>query len=248
MKGAALPMDFWVGFVQMARRLQVDPYELAAVINLESAGFNPHAQNKQGGRVVAQGLNQLIKSTATKALGMSEELWENFSKLSPMEHLKWTEKYFRMFGTRARGKDAGELYLLNFGGYNNPDGSLYAGKEAQEQYKKLHPDAVFKNPEYQQKAIEQNKGFVTNDRIMPETVKKSVAKGPPSAIRARIDEALRAVGNSPLPGYQEPNPNWTGPSTMQAPRAPGNTRPPQYEQPVLQAPEQLTSIEQKLWF
>jgi len=207
-KGAALPDSFWIKYVQMCQRLQVDPYGLAAVMNNES-GFDPGARNIQGGVTIAQGLNQLIKSTAG-GLGIKDDLWKNFYKLSAEEHLKWSEKFFQKFGARLKGKTAGDIYLMNFGGYPNPDGSIYAGKEAQERWKATHPDAVFKNPEYQQKCIEQNKGFVENGRIMPERVKATVAGGPPKPIKDRIDAAIQIVGNKPPPPFEEPNPNWTG--------------------------------------
>ena len=244
-QGPALSPNFWIRFVQMAQRLGVHPYELAAVINSES-GFNPAAQNIQNGRIIAQGLNQLIRTIATKTLEMSDELWENFSKLPPEEHLKWTEKFFNKFGTRLKGKSAGDIYLMNFGGFNNPDGSLYASKEAQERYKQTHPDAEFKNSDYQQKAIDQNAGLVdSSGRIMPSKVKSMVASGPPSGIKTKIDDALRATQGQSLPGYEEPNPNWTG-----SPTSMSNTpaQPQQTPSSMQEDPGDIEALENALWF
>lgn len=247
-KGSALPASFWVGFVQMAKRLDVDPYNLAAVINSES-GFNPGAQNIQEGRIIAQGLNQLIHAIATKTLGMSEELWQNFSQLPPEEHLKWTEKFFRKFGDKLKGKSAGDIYLMNFGGFNNPDGSLYASKEAQERFIQANPGAEFKNSGYQQKAIEQNPGIVDQSgRIMPEQVRSLVASGPPNDIKIKIDEALRTTQGQSVPPFVDPNPNWTGtqlPTSLNQPQYQ-----PQQIQNITPVPEELDfgSIENTLWF
>lgn len=215
-KASSLPQEFWVKFVEMSKRLKVSPYELAIVINSES-GFNPGAQNIQGGRIIAQGLNQLIKSTA-KSLGITDELWENFSKLPWEEHLKWSEKFFARFGSRIAGKNAGDIYLMNFGGFSNPDGSLYASKAFQEKYKAQHPEAEYKQPNYQQKAIEQNSGLVDESgRIMPQRIRESTRRGVPQSIRAQIDEAIKATEGKPLPAFEEPNPNWTGTQAQQIP-------------------------------
>jgi len=214
-KGAALPMDFWIKFVQMSRRLGTDPRELAAVLWRESR-FNPTSRNFASGKnapPVAQGLSQFIHNTATRALGMSENTWRAFAWMPAEQQLQWIEKYF---GSRAKGKDAGQLYLMNFGGFPNPDGSLYAGHAAQERWIAQHPEDAdkFKNPNYQQKAIEQNKGLVTDDRIMPSSITRLVAGGIKGPIRAKIEEAMKIVDNQPLPPAQDPDPNWTPNSTM----------------------------------
>jgi hypothetical protein len=223
-KGAALPASFWIKFVQMSKRLGISPYDLAAVINRESA-FSPGAQNFAAGKnkpPVAQGLSQFIKYTATKGLGMSPELWEHFAELTGEEQLGWVEKYFK---GKAKGKSAGQLYLMNFGGYNNPDGSIYAGKEAQARWIAAHPDDAgkFKNPDYQQKAIEQNPGLVRDGKIMPKNVTDLVAGGVKSDIKARIDEAVQATAGQPVPSYEPPNPEWTGGVTTAPAAAPAVT-------------------------
>jgi hypothetical protein len=228
-KGAALPDSFWIKFVQMCKRLEVSPFEMAAVLNNES-GLKASARNFASGKdkpPVAQGLNQLIKHTAVKGYGMSEELWKRFYKLSAEDQLPWVEKYFK---GRAGGKNAGQLYLLNFGGFNNPDGSLYASLEAQKAYKAQHPDAEFPRSSYQQKAIEQNPGLVdASGRIMPSAVTSLVKSGVPDGIRAKIEASLKATEGKPVPGFQEPDPN---PKNLAAtPRTPA---------PLAQAPAAAT--------
>lgn len=221
-KGAALPESFWIKFVEMTQRMGVNPYDLAAIIQSES-GFNPTNRTFAAGPnrpPVAQGLSQFIRSTALNMLKMSEDTWRYFAWMPAEEQLKWVEKYF---GNRAKGRDAGSLYLMNFGGFPNPDGSLYAGLQAQQKWIAEHPEDAgkFKNPQYQQKAVEQNPGFVRNDKIMPETVKARVQGGiKNTSIRKRIAEAVQAIGGKEPPPYQEPNPNWSpGKQNTQSPTA-----------------------------
>jgi len=205
-KGAALPDSFWIKYVQMCQRLGVDPMDLAAVINRES-GFDASARNLANGPnnpPVAQGFNQMLRSTA-KMVGIDGDLWKEMYKMSPEEQLPYVEKYFKKLNVK--GKDAGGIYLLNFGGFNNPDGSLYAGKAAQARWLAKHPEDKFTRPDFQQKVIEQNAGFVKDDRIMPATVRAHAAKGVGGALAARIQEAIKRVGNSPPPPFEEPNPN-----------------------------------------
>lgn len=210
-KGAALPDSFWIKFVQMSQRMGVDPYQLAAVVNSESR-FDPTVRYFAAGKnrpPVAQGLSQFIRSTALNMLKMSEDTWRYFAWMPAEQQLGWVEKYF---GNRAKGKDAGSLYLMNFGGFPNPDGSLYAGTEAQQRWIAEHPEdkGKFKNPAYQQKAIEQNKPFVTDGRIMPQTVRNKVKGGIRNpGIRKRIAAAIEATQGQPPPAYQEPDPNWS---------------------------------------
>jgi hypothetical protein len=207
--GESLSGTFWINFVQMCQRLQTDPYDMASVLYSES-GLNPHARNIQGGKVIAQGFNQIIGKTA-KELGMSKDLWNNFNKLSPEESLRWTEKYFRKSGKTLKGKSATDLWIMNFGGFNNPDGSLYASIAAQRAWMARHPGDTFQNPLYQQKAIEQNRGLVENGRIMPDRAKRIVSNNLPNNIKILIGEAIKNVGNLSPPPFQEPNPNWSTP-------------------------------------
>lgn len=214
-RGAGHPMSFWIKFVQMAQRLGVNPLDLASVIINES-GFDASARNMANGPnnpPVAQGLNQMIHSIATKLVGMPEEIWRSFYKMSAEEQLPWVEKYFQK--VNIKGKDAGGIYLRNFGGFNNPDGSLYAGRKAQEAWKaspagqkwmKEHPDQeLFKRPSYQQTAIEQNAALVENDRIMPSKIRSMVKNRIGGEIGDKINTALGMTRGTPLPPYQEPS-------------------------------------------
>src|SRR5271157_3592887 len=105
-KGTGLTDSFWIQFVQMCQRLHADPYGIATVVQHES-GFDPGARNIQNNVTIAQGLNQLIQSTAV-GMGIKGDLWKNFYKLPPEESLKWTEKFFQRFPLQ--GKDAGDIY------------------------------------------------------------------------------------------------------------------------------------------
>ena len=159
-----LPDTFWDKFDDMCLRLKVEPVELAAVITAES-GFNPKAINyvrdpntnkpklDQFGKQIpqAKGLNQLIWSTA-KSLGMSRDVWDNLENISAEEQLVWVEKYFEK--NKIAGKSRVDIYVKNFGGFANPDGSLYASKA----YIDSHPmKDKFQRPEFQDKAYNQNK-------------------------------------------------------------------------------------------
>lgn len=241
-KGGNLPDSFWIKFVEMCKRLGVSPYELASVINNES-GFNASARNFAAGPnkpPVAQGLTQFIKNTAVRGFGMSEDLWKQYYKLSAEEQLPWVEKYFQ---GKAKGKNAGDLYLMNFGGFKNPDGSIYASKAAQEAFKKIHPDAVFQSPNYQQKAIEQNPGLADGSgRIMPDKIRQSAKRGIPQVIAQKIEQAIRATAGRPVPPFVPPNPQ--GPALQSS--VPQQTYSPA-SNVQLQEP-QLGGIENVLWF
>lgn len=206
-KGAALPDHFWDKFVQMCQRLRVSPYELAAVINKES-GFNPAAYPGTPQRPIAQGLNQLIRHTAVNSLKMSPQTWQHLGKMPAEQQLGWTELYFQRVG--AAGKNAGQLYLKNFGGFPNPDGSLYAGKAAQAAWIAAHPEDAgkFQRSDFQELAIQQNSGLVRNGKIMPGTVTALVSGGIKGPIREKIDAAVARVGNAPPPPFTPPDPNW----------------------------------------
>lgn len=165
-----LNKDFWKKFVDMSRRLQVKPLELAAVLRNESR-FDPQAVNyvvdpktnkfknngkndRHHGKIPqAKGLNQLIKSTA-KSLGMSDEEWENYD-LEPAENqLKWVEKYFEK--NSIKGLSRGDIYVKNFGGYHNKqNGIMYASKA----YMDAHPEINWQNKGGQGNAYDQNKAL-----------------------------------------------------------------------------------------
>jgi hypothetical protein len=149
--------DFWTQFVVMSNRLGVKPEELLKVFNSES-GFNSHtvAYRDSHGRAtkkddpdahaVAKGIQQLTWETA-RGLGMPKEVWDNFENVSPQEQLKYVERYY---SGRAAGKNAAEIYAMNFGGYNNPNGSLY---DRDARSKGYH------NPGFQEIAYRSNQGL-----------------------------------------------------------------------------------------
>jgi hypothetical protein len=114
---AWLDDKFWQEFVNMSKRLKVDPLSLAKVIRSES-NFDPKAVAKdpKDGHPIAKGLNQIIRSTGTSMLGMPVELWNRFEQLSALEQLPWTEKYFAKVGVS--GMSPSQIYVKNFGGLN----------------------------------------------------------------------------------------------------------------------------------
>jgi hypothetical protein len=120
--GANLPESFWIEYIQVCNRLKIDPVSLAAIIESES-GFNPAAQNIQNDNIIAQGLNQITAQVA-KALNMPDDIWKSFATLSAENQLPWLEKYFSI--NSIAGKTKEQIYRKNFGGFPNPDGSLYA--------------------------------------------------------------------------------------------------------------------------
>lgn len=214
--GAAnLPDSFWVSYVQMCQRIKADPYGLAAVINAES-GFKSGAENFAAGKdkpPVARGLNQLTYQTA-KGLGMPDDVWNEFHTYSAEQQLPYVEKYFR--NANAAGKTPGQLYRYNYGGYSNPDGSLYANKAAQERYlasqgieiTDANRKKYFKNADYQDLAVRQNAGLTGPDgRSTQEILDSKVNGGPPAFIRSKIDAALAQTGGTaPPPATRVPAP------------------------------------------
>lgn len=164
------PRSFWQAYVAMCSRLGVDPRALGSVIQMES-GFRPDARNPadRSRPAIAQGLNQLTRS-GIQGLGMDESTWLGFSDLPAEEQLPWVEKYMRRAGVK--GATAGQIYRKNFGGFSNPDGSIYASNKAMQAYaalvasgeKVVLPGAssVFREPGLQDKAVLQNPGLVTD--------------------------------------------------------------------------------------
>jgi hypothetical protein len=148
--------DFFDQYVAMCNRLGCQPEELAKVIQSES-GWDPTAKNS-----IAKGLFQLVKTTACGAidkktgqrvggLGMSEEEYAQFEYSPAERQLFWMEKFFK---GRAKGKTSGQLKRVAFGGFNNPDHSLWHGTA-----KAQAPDfKEYKNAELQRNAYQKNKG------------------------------------------------------------------------------------------
>jgi hypothetical protein len=205
----------------MCNELKVSPYAMAGVIDGES-GFKPSAENVQKGVHIAKGLNQFVRSTAVGQKGkdgkvtggyMTAEQWETYEKLSAQEQLPFVKRF--MAGQNVAGKNSLQIYARNFGNHNNPDGSMYAGKERQAAWIADHPGAKFNDPQGQQRAIEQNaslakgKGYIEiND------LGKYVAGKPSAGIRSKIDAAVaRAGGGVPptkkvIPPSENANGEW----------------------------------------
>lgn len=178
--------NFWKQFVDMSKRLGAKPEDLAKVINSESR-FDAHATNVQKGKVVAKGLNQLIKPTALK-LGMTENEWNNYENESPEEQLKYVEKFFKLVGPNKKAwNSATELYVANFAPSfisksSDPNVKLYSKEQGQNylQNKGLDKEgkgfitisdmtkAISKLPEHIIQAINKAKGL-SETNINPTT-------------------------------------------------------------------------------
>jgi hypothetical protein len=185
-------LEFWDQYVAMCNRLGCQPEELAKVIQSESGfdGSVPAIRKGKDGQphVVAKGLNQLTKKTAL-GLGMTEDQYNNFENTDNTSQLFWVEKYYQ---GRARGKNASELKAITFGGFNNPDGSIYSSNAAPPSYKQS---------DFQKLAYEQNrnldvphyKGFIT-----PADLDQRVAKNSLNPkFQAAIDSAKSRLGEQP---------------------------------------------------
>ena len=187
LSGSALPLEFWVDYVQMCQRLGVDPNEMAAVINAES-GFDPAAVAIRNGKPVAKGLNQVIKKNS-EAVGLAPGEWEGFENRSAREQLPAVEAYFGKCGVR--GQDRINIYAKNFGGYSNPNGSRYASLAFINAYQPESDRSRFPQPDYQDACYKQNSGLDKDGKgfITTADLGRNAANGPPAAIRARIEEA-----------------------------------------------------------
>lgn len=184
---------FWSQYVAMCNRLGVTPEALTMVLNSES-GMNPAAQALRDSKgrpcttpsddcfVVAKGLNQLTHSTAT-GLGMSEDEWQTYQNQNATDQLKWVEK---SFAGRIKGKNAAQIYAANFGGYNNPNGSLYDGSACSKGYT---------NCKYQEIAYKSNLGLDKDKKgfITPDDMGANLSKVSPSQ-QAAIDKAKQGLG------------------------------------------------------
>lgn len=194
--------EFFAQYVAMCNRLGCQPEELAKVINSES-GFQASAKNvSANGHVNAQGLNQLSFAVAVPNL-MDQATWDNFSNLTPQQQLPFIQKYY---GGRIAGKTAAQIYAVNAGGFNNPDGSIYNLNAAQLGYA---------NPSAQVAGYNGNKIFDRTGKgyITPEDLAAKVVGPLPNSIQARIDAARAALGMSKgdpqaIGGDGDPSTKW----------------------------------------
>ena len=194
------PPEFWQAYVSMCNRLDLDPIELAAVIDNES-GFDPGAANYSYGRdkpPVAVGMQQFTRQ-GSKAAKMPPEVFDSYLNLSAQEQLPWMEVYMRRTGMRNK-KPRAELYRRNFGDYKNPDGSLYSRDAAAK---------GFKDPGAQKHAYDINKplDFNKDGKIDLEDLQHKVRNKPAGFIRQRIEEAIAAGVDIPDPGTDLPQPD-----------------------------------------
>lgn len=199
--------DFYSQYVAMCNRLGVQAEELAKVIQSESGWRASAVAKTNDGTPIAKGLIQLISRTAA-GLGMSAEEYSTFETKSRAEQLPWIEKFYY---NRAKGKNANQLKAITFGGFNNPDGSIYNSTATA---------PGFKRPEFQREAYLQNrnldvppppKGYIT-----PEDLDKKLSKINISpSVLAGIAQAKADLGMAqfaPLIREDDPpaNSDWVG--------------------------------------
>jgi hypothetical protein len=178
----SLPPEFWDRFVEMSKRLNAVPEDLAKVLYNES-GFDPGAINIQNGRPVAKGLCQLLAKTAV-GLGMPKEQWDTLENIPAIDQLEWVERYFKAAGklkNDTQWNSATELYVALaapafLSKANDPSAPLY------NRYK---PDGKL-NPNYiQNKALDRDgKGYIS-----PGDLTVSVNRPLPDFIIAGIQQA-----------------------------------------------------------
>ena len=119
-----LPLDFEAHGVpeapfgkliyKMAGRYKVNPYLIAAMIQVESA-FNPRARSRKG----ARGLMQLLPATARRfGLQRKKDLFNPAKNLEAgIRYLKWLSERFRGDAVRVLAAyNAGEGAVERFGG------------------------------------------------------------------------------------------------------------------------------------
>lgn len=181
------PKQFWIEFVNMCKRLSMNPKDLAQVIWTES-GFDPSAINYQNGHPVAKGLNQLIEKGGL-ILGMTKEQWGNYEHLSALEQLPFVESFFRRVGNATGTKkwnSSIQLYVANFAPKyvnkaNNPNTVLYP---------KYNDDGAVSEAYKQNKGLDRdNKGYINiND------LQRFVTTKLPNELLSLIDNAQNGLG------------------------------------------------------
>lgn len=209
--------QFWICYVEMCRRLGVEPRELAKVI-LHESGWNPNAVAIRGKppRPVAKGLTQLLKPIAVKN-GMTPEQWDNMETMPGKQQLPFIESYMKKAGVK--GKKAGAIYAKNAGGYSLPgfgfgymSSSLYNSLSASQQEAiKASVEKVGGTIGYMFKAYDQNAAVDTkapgnmNGIVDPADLAARVGGAAPTDIAGAIDEAEAAI-DAGATGQQDPLP------------------------------------------
>ena len=206
--------DFYVQFVAMCNRLGCQPEELAHVIQTESGWKASAVAKSKSGAPIAKGLIQLVKSTAL-GLGMTAEQYATFERSSDVDQLPWIEKFYK---GRAKGRTAAQLKAVTFGGFNNPDGSIYSSvavtppfKQADFQHKAYQENAVFDGPPV--------KGYITPDDLYRRSSKVRTDPKVLAAIQ-RAKDQLGMGPNAPYKNEEAPTPdNWVEDGSKNANKA-----------------------------
>jgi len=204
--GAYLPDTFWHKYVLMCQRLKVDPVNMAAVLHKESR-FDPRAVNQKG-QNLAQGLCQFVRKTGTgKTVGMSPTVWNQFGTMSAEAQLYYVEKFYagKVAGaTKARINEV----TVGSNSHTNPDGSMYASKEAQAKWVAAHPEDAekFLNPADQDRAVTGNPQAAVDGIITADSLASAgqLDRRPPSDILNQIRSAQTFLSRNNISPFSNP--------------------------------------------
>jgi len=194
---------FWSKLVIMSNRLGVQPENVAMVMKSES-GLKSSAVSKVSN---AKGLIQLTASSAPGA-GLTPEQFANFENLSREQQLDAVEEYFRAGNggpSRIQGKTAAEIKAMVFGGFNNPDGSLYnslAGTPGYENYPRS--EKQLRNYNSNREIDLDKDGIITPEELFERSAKRATLS---KSQLAAIAKARRRLGMAEDPAPVRPNAN-----------------------------------------
>jgi hypothetical protein len=125
--------DFDV-LVRESRKRGIDPRDVAIVLYIESAGFDPASA---GGGGAANGLNQMMPENL-RSIGFTPEAWRALSAAEQLPFIfRWWDSMASAFRPAGFPPTAGDLGALNFlpgrykerGAATNPDAPLTAAPE-----------------------------------------------------------------------------------------------------------------------
>lgn len=134
--------------VSESRKRLIPADDVALVLYIESAGFNP-ASAGPGGRGGANGLNQLTPQNL-KTMGFTPEAWRSLSAAEQLPRIfRWWDAIARDFAGGKFPTDAGQLAAMNFlpgryrdkGAATNPDAALTREPES------FYSNNVFYDPQ-----------------------------------------------------------------------------------------------------
>jgi hypothetical protein len=141
-------------------------------------------RNSKTGKPQAKGLNQMTQATGT-AFGMPPGYWDTYENVPASEQLIWVEKYFK----GSKGSSAAQLYRKNFGGFNNPNGSLYDGSACDKGYDKCEQQQVSYR---ENKGLDRDgKGYITTEDLA------SILPSLPGSLAAGIANGKAALDQNP---------------------------------------------------